>query len=262
MNLQLADLFGYFSVLLRAATLVLQSLLLGGVLFLLWVARQSPDARYDGLETVQSFSLRLFRTAAVVLAVVQVLYLYVNSTVLMGTADVVFRDVVGANFFLAGTGIFVAAVLGFAVSWMPQNIRAVCLALAVAVVLSASLMTNHAAARLDNRPLLIVITTIHEAATGILDRRASISDIGPLEGEEWPRSLVALETGTHSPWVSRLLTELGHQVIVAHAQKVELITKSNRKDDRHDARTLVRLARIDPELLGRYGIAARKHKLI
>src|SRR5271170_1651464 len=65
-----------------------------------------------------------------------------------------------------------------------------------------------------------------------------------------PQSLIALETGTHSPWVSRLLSELGHQVIVAHAQKVQLITKSNRKDDRHDARTLARLARIDPELLG------------
>ena len=65
-----------------------------------------------------------------------------------------------------------------------------------------------------------------------------------------PRGLIALETGTHSPWISRLLTELGHEVIVAHAQKVELITKSNRKDDRHDARTLARLARIDPELLG------------
>src|SRR5499425_314867 len=65
-----------------------------------------------------------------------------------------------------------------------------------------------------------------------------------------PRSLIALETGTHSPWVSRLLTELGHEGIVAHAQKVELITKSNRKDDRHDARTLARLARIDPQLLG------------
>ena len=64
------------------------------------------------------------------------------------------------------------------------------------------------------------------------------------------RSLVALETGTHSPWLSRLLTELGHQMIVAHAQKVQLITKSNRKDDRHDARTLARLARIDPGLLG------------
>src|SRR3984957_19053935 len=65
-----------------------------------------------------------------------------------------------------------------------------------------------------------------------------------------PRSLIALETGTHSPWVSRLLTELGYKVIVAHAQKVQLITKSNRKDDRHDARTLARLARIDPALLG------------
>jgi len=68
--------------------------------------------------------------------------------------------------------------------------------------------------------------------------------------EKIPRSLMAMETGTHSPWISRLLRELGHQVLVAHAQKVQLITKSNRKDDRHDARTLARLARIDPELLG------------
>jgi len=65
-----------------------------------------------------------------------------------------------------------------------------------------------------------------------------------------PRGRIAMETGTHSPWVSRLLTQLGHEVIVAHAQKVELITKSTRKDDRHDAKTLARLARIDPELLG------------
>src|ERR1700721_1129186 len=65
-----------------------------------------------------------------------------------------------------------------------------------------------------------------------------------------PRSLIALETGTHSPWASRLLTELGQEVLVAHAQTVELITKSNRKDDRRDARTLARLARIDPALLG------------
>jgi hypothetical protein len=39
-----------------------------------------------------------------------------------------------------------------------------------------------------------------------------------------PRSLIALETGTHSPWVSRLLTELGHEVIVAHSQTVQWIT--------------------------------------
>jgi transposase len=64
-----------------------------------------------------------------------------------------------------------------------------------------------------------------------------------------PRCRIAMETGTHSPWVSRLLNALGHEVIVGHAQKVRLITKSRRKDDRLDARTLARLARIDPELL-------------
>ena len=64
-----------------------------------------------------------------------------------------------------------------------------------------------------------------------------------------PRSRVALETGMHSPWVSRLLSELGHEVIVAHARNVRLIGESRKKDDRLDARTLARLARIDPQLL-------------
>src|SRR6202162_1373123 len=64
-----------------------------------------------------------------------------------------------------------------------------------------------------------------------------------------PRSRIALETGTHSPWVSRLLSELGHEVIVAHARKVRLIGESRRKDDRLDAQALARLARIDPQLL-------------
>jgi len=67
--------------------------------------------------------------------------------------------------------------------------------------------------------------------------------------EKMPRSRMALETGTHSPWVSRLLKQLGHEVIVAHARNVRLIGDSRRKDDRIDARTLARLARIDPQLL-------------
>lgn len=44
-----------------------------------------------------------------------------------------------------------------------------------------------------------------------------------------PRSRVALETGMHSPWVSRLLEELGHEVIVAHARNVRLIGESRKK---------------------------------
>ena len=64
-----------------------------------------------------------------------------------------------------------------------------------------------------------------------------------------PHSRMALETGMHSPWVSRLLSDLGHEVIVAHARNVRLIGESRKKDDRLDARTLARLARIDPQLL-------------
>src|SRR6476659_5569156 len=63
------------------------------------------------------------------------------------------------------------------------------------------------------------------------------------------RSRIALETGMHSPWVSRLLSQLGHEVIVAHARNVRLIGESRKKDDRLDAQTLARLARIDPKLL-------------
>ncbi|MGC2194937.1 MAG: IS110 family transposase [Terriglobales bacterium] len=64
-----------------------------------------------------------------------------------------------------------------------------------------------------------------------------------------PRSRIALEIGTHSPWISRMLSDLGHEVIVANARKVRLIGESRKKDDRLDAQTLARLARMDPELL-------------
>jgi len=58
-----------------------------------------------------------------------------------------------------------------------------------------------------------------------------------------------MEVGTHSPWVKRLLESWNHEVIVANAHRVRLITESTRKDDRLDARKLARLARVDPELL-------------
>ncbi len=63
------------------------------------------------------------------------------------------------------------------------------------------------------------------------------------------RCRVALEVGGHSPWVSLQLEEFGHEVIVANPRNVRLIGESTRKDDRLDARTLARLARIDPNLL-------------
>ncbi len=67
------------------------------------------------------------------------------------------------------------------------------------------------------------------------------------EGE--PCLRIALECGTHSPWVSRLLTALGHQVIVANARKIPAITGCESKNDRNDAEKLARFAAYDPKLL-------------
>jgi transposase len=91
---------------------------------------------------------------------------------------------------------------------------------------------------------------LDETGVVVLEQRLSTTPkaIGEMFGG-MPSSRVALETGMHSPWVSRLLSKLGHEVIVAHARSVRLIGESRRKDDRLDAQTLARLARIDPQLL-------------
>jgi transposase len=60
---------------------------------------------------------------------------------------------------------------------------------------------------------------------------------------------IAIETGTHSPWVSRFLEECGHEVLVANARKTRLIYSNKKKTDEVDAENLARLARLDPKLL-------------
>lgn len=60
---------------------------------------------------------------------------------------------------------------------------------------------------------------------------------------------IAIEVGTHSAWISRVLTTCGHRVIVANARKVALIHKNKRKNNGVDAETLARLARADEQLL-------------
>jgi transposase len=60
---------------------------------------------------------------------------------------------------------------------------------------------------------------------------------------------VAMEVGTHSGWLQRLLASFGHEVIVANARQLHRIHQSERKNDRNDAQLLARLARVDPQLM-------------
>jgi len=60
---------------------------------------------------------------------------------------------------------------------------------------------------------------------------------------------VAMEAGTHSGWVSRILEELGHEVLVGNPRKLRVIWDSDEKGDDRDAEMLARIARFDPHLL-------------
>ena len=60
---------------------------------------------------------------------------------------------------------------------------------------------------------------------------------------------VCLEAGGSSPWVDRLLRELGQEVYVCNPRRVRLIAESTLKNDQIDAHTLARLVRLDPSFL-------------
>src|SRR5947207_11972125 len=60
---------------------------------------------------------------------------------------------------------------------------------------------------------------------------------------------VVLEAGTHSPWASRVLQRLGHEVLVATPRKLRALYENDSKDDRVDAEYLARVGRLDPALL-------------
>ena len=63
------------------------------------------------------------------------------------------------------------------------------------------------------------------------------------------RQRVVIETGTHSRWVAQLLERMGHEVIVANARKLKLISENNQKSDKVDSRLLSQLGCMNVEWL-------------
>ena len=107
----------------------------------------------------------------------------------------------------------------------------------------------------------------------VLDATGQILHEGPLLNNratlallltQYPAATVALEAGTHSPWISRYLTGLGATVIVANPRKLHAISRNERKCDRRDAVMLARLARADVALLHplQHGTAQAQHDLL
>jgi copper resistance protein D len=153
--------FGFLVVLLRAAILCFQSVLIGGIVFLSVVAR-GPQLRSEAL--LRS-SWKLIRICALALGISQLLFVITNSLVLTYSTDIPWQAVLGANYVWAGALAIVAALA--LVAW-PNSLKNSVNPLAMlpaAMILAASVITSHSASRMEDRSLLVSMTTLHYLAT-------------------------------------------------------------------------------------------------
>jgi putative copper resistance protein D len=158
---ELLGIFGFLVVLLRAAILSLQTVAIGGVFFLM-VAASGAELRGEAL--LRS-SWKLIRWTALGLAISQLLFVITNSLVLTYSADISLREVLGANFVIAG---WLAMAGGLAIFLWPAKLRESVnpiVLVPAGLILAASVMTSHSASRMDERGILVTLTALHYLGT-------------------------------------------------------------------------------------------------
>ena len=163
---QLLDVYSFLSVLLRGGALVFQSLIVGGSVFSFWILRPlnaSFGAQTHGvLESVR----RLTLWSAIAFAFIQSCYLACESVLLTGTTGLGWRDVTGANFFVAGATGIAGALLVVAITarrdWKPGP----ALLVPALLILITLVGTSHAAGRVEGRTVLAMLGAFHLLAVG------------------------------------------------------------------------------------------------
>jgi copper resistance protein D len=152
--------FDLLSVLLRALSLSLEALAVGGVLLLLFVATKrcaSPEARVAVRRFAGWFALALAVTQALDAAESTLMLM---SGVGTGTSGMAFREVAAASFFRADCVIVVASLaLFFLLRYGGNEIWPACVA--TAGIVASSVALSHAASRMEDRPLLLLLTAAH-----------------------------------------------------------------------------------------------------
>ena len=169
----LIDLFGYLSIVLHGLTVTAQSTMLGGVLFLVFLAR--PLATPLGLSGagVLAGTARIAAWAAVALIVCEGLTIAMQVAVLMSTVELTLFQTLGAGFALAGmVKIMVAAAIATALftggARAARGATPTSLLLAlVGVELAAATLSTHAAARIDGRGVLLAVSGLHQFGAAI-----------------------------------------------------------------------------------------------
>jgi putative copper resistance protein D len=162
----LVDLFGYLSIIVHGLTILSQSMALGGVLFLVFLARPLT-ARLRGAD-IAAGTARIAGYAALALLLSEAATVALQTAVLVDTVDLTVIDVLHAQFAVAGIVKTIAAA-AIAVLLLGMKARAPVLPLLALTVieLAAATLTTHAAARLDNRGWLLAVEGLHQLGAAI-----------------------------------------------------------------------------------------------
>ncbi|HEY4045816.1 MAG TPA: CopD family protein [Acidobacteriaceae bacterium] len=150
-----------FCVLARSATLGFEALLLGGVAYLLAVANPA-----EASSAVEDFTRRGIRIAALGLIAGELLMVSASCGLLISGSDLTVNDAMETSFFRADCFAVVCAI-GLWICARIKSSKATAAMLPLSLLLlAATVSTSHAAARLDHRALLLILTTAHHLGTG------------------------------------------------------------------------------------------------
>ena len=164
----LVDLFGYLSILVHGLTIVAQSVALGGVLFLVFLAKPFESALGAAGPTILRDTMRVTLIAALALIVCEAATIALQSAILVGTVDLTEMAALGSSSSLAGF-VKIAATVVIAAALILRGASAprwLLLAMGGLELVSA-VMTTHAMARMDGRAILFIAGLLHQLGAAI-----------------------------------------------------------------------------------------------
>jgi copper resistance protein D len=164
----LIDLFGYLSVILHGLTIIAQSMTIGGVLFLVLLARPLRAQLGPPGNAILRRTAQVTALCACTLVICEALTIALEAAVLVGTVDLSVGTALGANFARAGF-VKISASLLVAVLLLRRRAEAPPAALLTLglVELASATLTTHAAARIEGSGPLLVAEGLHQFGAAI-----------------------------------------------------------------------------------------------
>jgi putative copper resistance protein D len=164
----LLDLFAYLSVIVHGLTIVAQSMALGGVLFLVFLARPFEAELGAAGTTIRQRTRQIAFWSMLGLILAEGATLALQGSVLAGTVDLDLIGVLGAEFALYSlVKLSGAILLALLLAGRDDRAPAALLLAGLVIVLAAATGTTHAAARLEDRVPLMIVEALHQLGAAI-----------------------------------------------------------------------------------------------